>query len=114
MRISDWSSDVCSSDLGVERVDRSEAGVAGAGPVMPFDFEVGEERADERRVELTQVETRRRRGDLVVREAEQEPPRVAGGGNGVAAGGPLRDEPVGDKRVRERRDGGLVLDKFGG
>src|SRR3546814_1195452 len=80
---------------------------------MPFDFEVGEERADERRVELTQVETRRRRGDLVVREAEQEPERVAVGGNGVGAGGPLRDETVGEERLQERRDGGHVLVPFG-
>src|SRR3546814_5996754 len=117
MRISDWSSDVCSSDLGVERVDRSEAGVAGAGPVMPFDFEVGEERADERRVELTQVETRRRRGDLVVREAEQEPERVAVGGNGVGAGGPLRDETRSEEHTSELQslmrtsNGGFCLKK---
>src|SRR3546814_8031678 len=38
MRISDWSSDVCSSDLAVEQSPRNEwqDREAGAGPVEPF------------------------------------------------------------------------------
>src|SRR3546814_11764862 len=50
---------------------------------------------------------------LIAREAEQEPERVAVGGNGVGAGGPLRDETVGEERLQERRDGGHVLVPFG-
>src|SRR3546814_8033859 len=38
MRISDWSSDVCSSDLAVERVDDPDAALTAAGRVVLFFF----------------------------------------------------------------------------
>src|SRR3546814_19986178 len=46
---------------------------------------------------------------LIARDAEQEPERVAVGGNGVGAGAPLRDATVGEERPQDRRDGGHVL-----
>jgi hypothetical protein len=39
----------------VERVDGAEARVAGAGTVAAVAFEVGEERADQRRVKVVDV-----------------------------------------------------------
>ena len=43
----------------VERVDRPEPGVAGPGAVAAFLFEMGEERADQRRVEIVDVQLER-------------------------------------------------------
>ena len=57
----------------VERVDRPEPGVAGAGAVAAVLFEVGEERADQRRVEIVDVQLERLLAGLVVREAQQQP-----------------------------------------
>src|SRR3546814_12780824 len=68
MRMSDWSSDVCSSDLqfeqigyvrGMERLDQF-LDVGGVFLVQPFD-----DRVDERRVEHVVIGTRRRRGGRV-------------------------------------------------
>src|SRR3546814_14410919 len=68
MRMSDWSSDVCSSDLqfeqigyvrGMERLDQF-LDVGGVFLVQPFD-----DRVDERRVEHVVIGKRRRRGGRV-------------------------------------------------
>ena len=69
----------------VERVDRAEAGVAGAGTVAAVAFEVGEERADQRCVEVVDVQLERLLAGLVVREAQQQPERVAVGGDRLRA-----------------------------
>src|SRR3546814_4172822 len=47
MRISDWSSDVCSSDLVVQRL-RTGSGheIIGAEPILAQDNRVGGDRAD--------------------------------------------------------------------
>ncbi|HSO98555.1 MAG TPA: hypothetical protein VLP43_06355, partial [Solirubrobacteraceae bacterium] len=42
--------------VAVEGVDRAEPGVAGAHAVAAVVFEVGKERADQRRVEIVEVE----------------------------------------------------------
>ena len=55
----------------VERVDRAEAGVAGARSVATVAFEVGEERADQRCVEIFDVQLERWLARLFVREAQQ-------------------------------------------
>src|SRR3546814_1374823 len=47
MRISDWSSDVCSSDLGRRQVDRGDSGDHAAGEGMGLAEVVGADRRAE-------------------------------------------------------------------
>ena len=69
----------------VERVDRRQPGVPGPGAVASVVFEVGEERADQRRVEIVEVQLEWLFAGLLVREAQQQPERVAVGGNRLRA-----------------------------
>jgi hypothetical protein len=70
----------------VEGVDRAEPGVAAAGAVAAVVFEVGEERADQRRVKVVDIELERLFAGLLLGEAQQQPERVAVSGDGVWAG----------------------------
>jgi hypothetical protein len=69
----------------VEGVDRPEPGVAGPGAVAPVLLEVVEERADQRRVEIVDVQLERLLAGLLLREAKQQPERVAVGGDRLRA-----------------------------
>ena len=66
-----------SSVLGVperavveEPMDGAEANVAGSGTVATVGFEVLEERADQGRVQLRELQSRRRRSGVLLGEAE--------------------------------------------
>ena len=90
-----------------QRVDRGQAGVAGADAVAAFVFEVVEERADQGGVQIGEVRAPRARLPVCSRgEAEQQPQRVAVGGDGVRAGVPLADQPVGEERLQGRGERG--------
>jgi hypothetical protein len=69
----------------VERVDRPESRVAGPGTVASIVFEMFEERADQRRVEIVDVQLEWLLAGLLVREGEQQPERVAVGGDRLRA-----------------------------
>jgi len=69
----------------VERVDRPEPRVAGPGTVAPIFFEVVEERADQRRVEIVDVQLERLLAGLSLGEGEQQPESVAVGGDRLRA-----------------------------
>ena len=69
-----------------ERVDRREAGVAGLDAAAAVVLQVLEERADQRGVEVLEVELRRRLAGPLLRKAEQQPEGVAVCGDGVRAG----------------------------
>jgi hypothetical protein len=69
----------------VERVDRPEARVARSGTVAPLLFDVGEERADQRCVEVVEVQLERLLAGLTLGEREQQPERVAVGGDRLRA-----------------------------
>ena len=90
----------------VEGVDRSEPGVAGSRAVAPVVFEVVEERADQRRVEIVEVQLERLLAGLLVREAQQQPERVAVGGDRLRAGVALGDQTVGEERLERGRERG--------
>ena len=62
---------VVQSEVGKERVNCREAHVAGGHGVVPLALEVFEERRDERRVELGDVEPARRAAGATRRESEQ-------------------------------------------
>ena len=63
---------------------------------------MGEERRDQRGVDVADVEPGRRFAGAIVREDEQQPQRVAVGGDGVRAGVALGRQPLGEERL----DGG--------
>ena len=90
----------------VERVDRPEPRVAGPGAVAPVLFEMGEERADQRRVEIVDVQLEWLLAGLLVREGQQQPERVAVGGDGLRAGVALGDQPLGEERLQRGRERG--------
>jgi hypothetical protein len=88
----------------VERVDRPQPRVAGPGTVAAVLFEVGEERADQRRVEIAEVQLEWLLAGLLVREAEQQPERVAVGGDRLRAGVALGDQALGEERLQRGRE----------
>ena len=89
-----------------QRVDRREAVVAAADAVAASFLEVVQERGDQRRVELGDVQLAGRIAGPVLREGEQQPERLAVGGDRVRARSALGDQPVGEiglHRGGERR-----------
>lgn len=72
---------------------------------MPHALEVVEERADELGVELAEVERAGRGAGAVAGEAEQQPPGVPVGQDGVRAD-PALGEPVGEEALQHRRERG--------
>jgi len=69
----------------VEGVDRPQAGVARPGAVAAVLLEVPEERADQRCVEIVDVQLERLLAGLFLREAQQQPKRVAVGSDRLRA-----------------------------
>ncbi len=69
-----------------QRVDRGQPGVAGAGAVAALVFEVVQERADQRRVEVGDVELARAACRCAGRRSRAAAAGVAVGGDGVRAG----------------------------
>ncbi len=95
---------VSQGGVAVERVDRCEPLVAGPGAVPALGLEVIEERADQRRVQVGEVELGRLLAGLPVCVAQQQPERVAVGDDRARAGVALRDQPVGEPCLERRRD----------
>lgn len=89
-----------------QRVDRSQTPVARARLVASFAFEVGEERSDQRRIEIADVQRGGLFAGLGRGEGQQQPVGVAIAGDGVRAGVALADEPVGEERLQHRRERG--------
>jgi hypothetical protein len=86
-------------------VDRAEAGVAGSRAVAAVVFEVLEERADQWRVEIVDVELEGLLAGLLVCEAQQQSERVSVGGDRFRARAALGDQTVGEiglERARAR------------
>ena len=65
-------------------------------------FQMGEERRDQRGVDVADVEPGGRFAGAIVGEDQQQPQRVAIGGDGVRAGVALNRQPLGEERL----DGG--------
>ena len=99
-------------ELGVRRLPQGgeaeqgvhchQAGVASAHAVVTFVLEVIEEGADERSVEIDQVELAGCLAGALRGEAEQESERVPVGGDGVGAHSPLGDEALAEERLEQR------------
>ena len=88
----------------VERVDRRQPGVAGPDGVAAVCFEVVEERADQRRVEIGEVKLTRLLAGLLLRELQQQPQRVAVSSDRPWADVLLGHQPVGEERLKRRRE----------
>jgi hypothetical protein len=82
-------------EVGEQGVDGRQAVVAAAGAVVPVLFQVVQERGDQRRVEVGDVEGAGRLAGLPGGEGQREPWGKPGG-DGVGAGRPLADQPVGE------------------
>ncbi len=77
-----------------QRVDRSQARVAGPGAVAAVVLEVIEELCDQRRVEILDLQLARRLAGVLPGEAEQQPEGVAVCGDRVRTGAFLVDQPL--------------------
>ena len=60
---------------------------------------MGEERRDQRGVDVADVEPGGRFAGAIVGEDQQQPQRVAKGGDGVRAGVALNRQPLGEERL---------------
>jgi hypothetical protein len=63
---------------------------------------MGEERRDQRGVDVADVEPGGRLAGAIVGEDQQQPQRVAVGGDGVRAGVTLNRQPLGEERLDGR------------
>lgn len=85
-------------------VDGGQADVAGAHRAAPVLFEMVEERADQRGVEIGEVESGRSHPCALVGELDEEPEAVTVGGDRVATGLALTAEPFGEERFESGGD----------
>src|SRR5450755_4910201 len=67
-------------------------------------FEMLEERADQRRFEIVEVELERLLAGLLVREAQQQPERVPVSADRLRTGVALGDQTVGERGLKRRRE----------
>ena len=86
--------------------DRGQPGVAGPDAVAAVVFQVVQERADHRRVQVGDVQAGRDLAGLLRGEDDQHLDSVPVGGDRVAAGLPLQRQPVGEERLQGRGEGG--------
>jgi hypothetical protein len=87
-------------------VNRGQPPVAGTGLVAAFAFEMVEERPDQLRVQIADVQARRPFAGARCGEGEQQPIGVPVAGDRVRAGVALSHEPVGEERLQHRRERG--------
>ncbi len=85
-----------------QRADRGQAGVAGADAVVALVLEMVEERANQRRVEIVEVELAGLLAGLLLSESEKQTQRVAVGRDRVRARVALPGQPVGEERLWRR------------
>jgi len=85
-----------------QRSDCCQARVAGANAVAALVLEVIEERTDQRRVEIADIQVARWRAAVLGGEAKKQPDRVAVGGDCVLTGVALVDQTVGEERLWRR------------
>jgi hypothetical protein len=83
-------------------VDRGQPGVAAADAVPASTFEVVEERANQRRVEVFDLRASRCGADAFGEEDQQQSQRVAIAGDGVWAGVLVPGEPLGEEGLQRR------------
>ena len=93
---------VVEGEVGEQRVDRGEAVVACRRPVVPIGFEMVQEGGDQWGVEIGDVKGAGRRPGPLGSEAKKQSERDLVGGDGVRAGSPLADQPVGEVGLQGR------------
>jgi hypothetical protein len=93
---------VAQRGVAKQRADRRQARVAGADRVAALVFEVIQERADQRRLEVVDVESAGRLDGVLRGECQQQPDRVAVRCDRVRAGVLLAGQPVGEKGLQRR------------
>jgi len=83
-------------EVAEQRVDRGETVVAGGRTVVAVMLQVLNERSDQRRVELADVQFAWRLARALGSEAQQQTERGPVGGDRVRAGRALGDQPLGE------------------
>src|SRR5664279_803414 len=86
-------------------MDRRQARIAGSDAVAPLFFQMGEERADRRGIEVGEVETRGSELLCVRDKSKQQPERVAVSRDGGRADLPLGEETVGEEHLQGGGEG---------
>ena len=89
-------------EVAEQRVDRGQPVVAGGHAVVSVAFEVVQERGDQRRVELGDVEGAGCLAGAFGGEGQQQPEGDLVGGDRVRARGALADQPVGEVGLQRR------------
>ena len=95
---------VTQGGVAKQRADRRQARVAGPDRVAALVLEVIQERADQRRLEIVDVEIAGRLVTVLGGECKQQADRVAVGGDRMRAGLSLGDQPIGEERLQRRRE----------
>jgi hypothetical protein len=83
-----------------QRVDRGQAGVAGAHTVVTVGFEVVEKRTDQGGIDIVKLKPGRGLAGAMVGESEQQPEGIPVGADRVGAGVSLGDEPLDEERLQ--------------
>src|SRR3546814_19704095 len=94
MRISDWSSDFCSSDLG------GKPRIAASRAIASRHFNMDEEVADHFGIKVGDAQARRRLTRSRGNKANQKPERIEISRDRMAACLHLRAKPVGEEALR--------------
>ena len=97
---------VVQGEVAEQRVDRGQPVVAGGGAVVAVAFEVIEERGDQRRVELGDVQGGGGLAEASGGEGQQQPEGELVGADGVRAGRALPDQPIGEVGLQRGRQRG--------
>ena len=97
---------VAKSGISKQRVDSRQAVVAGAHSVVAISFEVVQEGAYERCVEVGEVELTGLFAGPCCCEPDEQAEGVPVGSDGIGAGPTLAGEAFGEKRLQCRRQGG--------
>ena len=99
---------LCEGRVAEEGVERCQPRVTSSYAVVPARLEVIEEQAEERGVEVLEVERRRGPAETLFREAEEQSEGVAVAGDGVLAGAELMNESICEEALEEAGEVGCA------
>jgi hypothetical protein len=97
------------SNIAEERMKGSQAGISAAGAIAALFFEMVEEGADERSIQILEVKHRGRFLQTLPGKCEEQTEGVPVTGNGVRACLPLAHEAVGEECLEQGGEVGIGL-----
>ena len=96
---------VVEGGVAEQRADSCQPGVSGPHAVAPVELEVVQERTDQRRVQVGDLQARRCLARPLFGEGQEQLERVPVGGDGVRAGLALPGQAVGEEALQGRGKG---------